>query len=85
MRIPPSLDKDAGRFRAENRSEQCRKPCGSEAGECIVNRLWHARTVAFKKRGGVPNGIRTRAAAVKGRCPGPLDDGDAVASKGGRT
>jgi predicted Zn-dependent protease with MMP-like domain len=22
-----------------------------------------------------PNGIRTRAAAVKGRCPGPLDDG----------
>ncbi len=22
-----------------------------------------------------PNGIRTRAAAVKGRCPRPLDDG----------
>src|SRR5579875_3519364 len=22
-----------------------------------------------------PNGIRTRAAALKGRCPGPLDDG----------
>ena len=25
---------------------------------------------------GVPNGIRTRVGAVKGRCPGPLDDGD---------
>src|ERR1700681_3404115 len=26
---------------------------------------------------GVPNEIRTRVTAVKGRCPGPLDDGDA--------
>ncbi len=26
---------------------------------------------------GVPNGIRTRVAAVKGRCPRPLDDGGA--------
>ena len=24
--------------------------------------------------GGDPNGIRTRVTAVKGRCPGPLDD-----------
>lgn len=27
---------------------------------------------------GVPDGIRTRVTAVKGRCPGPLDDGDAL-------
>ncbi len=26
------------------------------------------------KRHGDPNGIRTRVTAVKGRCPGPLDD-----------
>ena len=26
--------------------------------------------------GGVPNGIRTRVAGVKGQCPRPLDDGD---------
>jgi hypothetical protein len=29
------------------------------------------------KRGGVPNGIRTRVLALKGPRPGPLDDGDA--------
>jgi hypothetical protein len=28
-------------------------------------------------RSGVPRGIRTPVTAVKGRCPGPLDDGDA--------
>ena len=29
--------------------------------------------------GGTPNGIRTRVAAVKGRCPRPLDDGGLLA------
>jgi hypothetical protein len=28
-------------------------------------------------RDGVPNGIRTRVATLKGLCPRPLDDGDA--------
>lgn len=28
----------------------------------------------FKR--GIPNGIRTRVVAVKGRCPWPPDDGD---------
>jgi hypothetical protein len=30
---------------------------------------------------GVPMGIRTPVTAVKGRCPRPLDDGDALASR----
>ena len=28
------------------------------------------------RENGVPNGIRTRVAAVRGLCPRPLDDGD---------
>jgi hypothetical protein len=35
-----------------------------------------------ERRSGVPNGIRTRVAAVKGRCPRPLDDRDAWAAEG---
>src|ERR1043165_4900776 len=38
------------------------------------NRIWSRR--GLDAWIGVPNGIRTRVAAVKGRCPGPLDDGD---------
>src|SRR2546421_4729857 len=30
---------------------------------------------------GVPKGIRTPVTAVKGRCPGPLDDGDTAAPR----
>jgi hypothetical protein len=30
---------------------------------------------------GVPDGIRTRVTAVKGRCPRPLDDGDAALAR----
>ena len=31
---------------------------------------------------GVPKGIRTPVAAVKGQCPGPLDDGDVTKGAG---
>jgi hypothetical protein len=31
---------------------------------------------------GVPKGIRTPVTAVKGRCPGPLDDGDREGAQG---
>ena len=32
--------------------------------------------VCLDLRGGIPYGIRTRVAAVKGRCPKPLDERD---------
>ena len=32
--------------------------------------------VSSKLRNGIPYGIRTRVAAVKGRCPKPLDERD---------
>ncbi len=41
--------------------------------ECDVTLLY----TLLKKVNGVPKGIRTPVTAVKGRCPRPLDDGDA--------
>src|SRR6266702_617504 len=38
------------------------------------------RTPAAYVRQPYPNGIRTRAAALKGRCPRPLDDGGLTAT-----
>ncbi|MEY2700015.1 MAG: hypothetical protein RIQ52_770 [Pseudomonadota bacterium] len=40
--------------------------------------LWNLRALT---RSGVPTGIRTPVAAVKGRCPRPLDDGDKDVTK----
>ena len=34
----------------------------------------------MSKLSGVPKGIRTPVAAVKGQCPRPLDDGDTINS-----
>ncbi len=44
-------------------------PAGGLKGRGMVQK--------FNEINGVPDGIRTRVTAVKGRCPGPLDDGDA--------
>ena len=40
-----------------------------------ANRLLYRTICAGHMADGAPNGIRTRAAALKGRCPRPLDDG----------
>ena len=40
-----------------------------------------ARSISFF-RFGVPTGIRTPVAAVKGQCPRPLDDGDKTGALG---
>src|SRR5206468_11627945 len=38
-----------------------------------------------RNRTGGPNGIRTRVSALRGPCPGPLDDGAAQATREQRT
>ena len=50
---------------------------GGESQDCKFNRP-AGRTI------GVPRGSRTPVAAVKGRCPGPLDDGDEFSYAGRR-
>ena len=37
---------------------------------------WLTSLTSLHARSGVPNEIRTRVTAVKGRCPKPLDDGN---------
>ena len=44
-----------------------------------MRRLLTTNTHGCGEMIGVPDGIRTRVIAVKGRCPRPLDDGDACA------
>ena len=44
--------------------------------------LVHVIFACGENENGVPNGSRTRVAAVKGRCPRPLDDRDARAAEG---
>ena len=43
---------------------QCRLLCQLDINDAVEN--------------GIPKGVRTPVTAVKGRCPRPLDDGDAV-------
>jgi hypothetical protein len=44
-----------------------------------ANRLLYRTLLLTELVSGAPNGIRTRAAALKGRCPRPLDDGGRTA------
>ena len=48
--------------------------------DCLLIRaeLSPGHSIPLRTPTRAPNGIRTRAAALKGRCPRPLDDGGAV-------
>ena len=64
---------------AEWNGHECATPTGLEPATSAVtgrraNQLRYGALGKALVR--IPNGIRTRAAAVKGRSPGPLDDGD---------
>jgi hypothetical protein len=52
-------------------------PC---MGKCIFTRKFRHKKATQKVAlmYGVPKGIRTPVAAVKGQCPRPLDDGDNI-------
>ena len=58
----------------------CRSPDVHAAGRRILQILRDgnrpAATRQSRTKGSVPSGIRTRVTGVKGRRPGPLDDGD---------
>ena len=59
------------------------EPYGFESSAQLAYAAAAARSVQVPAFG-VPDGIRTRVTAVKGRCPGPLDDGDAAGCSCGR-
>jgi integrase len=54
-------------------------PTGLEpATSAVTGRRANQLRYGAKRVVRIPNGIRTRVTAVKGRCPRPLDDGDLV-------
>ena len=56
---------------------------GDKTASDLTRRLWPVCLICLDfswKKNGIPYGIRTRVAAVKGRCPKPLDERDAVVS-----
>src|SRR5437773_11733911 len=75
-----------GPLPVSSRSQLRGAPSANSAGEGIeIIRPSFGEGPGFERASiGVPKGIRTPVTAVKGRCPGPLDDGDAVRPPGGR-
>ena len=62
---------------ARGRPKVRRRPRMPRSRECGGPNLSALRNQEDEcRRAGVPRGSRTPVAAVKGRCPGPLDDGD---------
>ena len=66
LAIPPLRSSDAGN--ADRGRRRADGVAGKEKGPTLPSRAFRCS--------GVPTGIRTPVAAVKGRCPRPLDDGD---------
>src|SRR5437763_1718235 len=77
---------NAGRqsFRTATASEEAdrgdhqrpHRTSGSNATASTIEETRCGAGKKIRKDGGVPTEIRTLVTAVKGRCPGPLDDGD---------
>src|SRR5690242_18791500 len=74
---------DLGFFDHETGRVECAEnPFQAKCYPCPRNNLAPMRSERTPLIYGVPDGIRTRVTAVKGRCPGPLDDGDAADGQG---
>ncbi len=58
------------------RSSDLRVQKGHQIGSILHPRIQGETLRKLLMLSGVPDGIRTRVTAVKGRCPRPLDDGD---------
>src|SRR5213080_5385371 len=72
-----------GPLPVSSRSQLRGAPSANSAGEGIeIIRPSFGEGPGFERASiGVPKGIRTPVTAVKGRCPGPLDDGDTAAPR----
>ena len=81
LQLPSQHDpKDDDRDEDANRRFASAPDCGVNCGARIGFSL--NSPYQFLDFIGVPRGIRTPVTAVKGRCPGPLDDGDRWDSRG---
>ena len=81
----PDLRKPAGFDGIPRRVRGMLRPCCAASASPCEDSPGHRRepidgsgpvSMGIPRRGGVPNGIRTRVSALKGLDPRPLDDGD---------
>src|ERR1051325_9867872 len=72
----PHRVRDLGReFEPRPDYRACRVVCVSGGGRALRALLGGVRWLLARGAIGAPYGTRTRVTAVKGRCPGPLDEG----------
>src|SRR5689334_22012039 len=84
-RCPKMQPTEGGRFRAAIRDDRKKEPSWMAALDWIVEnaamslrRLVRQRSRTIAQANGAPYEVRTRVPALRGRCPGPLDEGSVL-------